>query len=575
MNELIHENISHCKVPGSLHYVAQAAALLKDYCEQRLIDPSKWVQIELAFCEALNNAIEHGCAGDATKTVRLLWKWEQDRLTIEIEDPGDWAPNSVNAFLPKEPLDESGRGCFIIETVFDLVNHERTDYGHKLVLKKHLHPPYSAVEKLQETYESLLSATGELNRCYAQASVIQDLASDIASTPSPNEFIAKSIERLRSAVDLPYIEVWIATGANLESRFHSSSDAVSKTGKLSLIDDHENPLVKAFKEQHSRRISDRPDPPQGDSMYSQFECTYIEPILYRGESQGVIAIRYAKSDSLKIELEFVDLIRSLAQLIAIAFANAEIFKQRKEHERSEAQLEVASEIQQSLLPSEFPQNEHCRLIGKCVTALAVGGDYIDAIEIRGQGVLLIIADVMGKGVPAAMLATIFRTAIRSRLNLAETPGWLLSKIDEQIHEELGHLNMFITAQAAYFSYDKKTLKLSSAGHCPAFLMKSNESATEELTAEGIPLGINPTDIYEERIINLSAGDRVLFITDGIYEIENASGQMLGIEGFSKHLPDIWEEGLDAVPEKALAVVSKHSQGSDFQDDKTLMALEVL
>ena len=135
--------------------------------------------------------------------------------------------------------------------------------------------------------------------------------------------------------------------------------------------------------------------------------------------------------------------------------------------------------------------------------------------------------------------------------------------------------MFITAQAAYFSYDKKSLKLSSAGHCPAFLMRKGETISEELTAEGIPLGISPSDIYEERIMNLDTGDRILFITDGIYEIENESGQMLGIEGFAKRLPEIWQEGLAAVPEKALSIVASHSANSEFQDDKTLMALEVL
>lgn len=574
MSEFRHENISYCKVPGSLRHVAHAARLLQDFCEQRLIDPSVWAQIEVAFCEALNNAIEHGCNEDESLIVNTLWKWEQDWLTIEIRDPETWTPDSDRARLPEDPLEESGRGSFIIESVFDKAIHENTDNGHNLVLKKQLHSPHSAVEKLQETYESLIATSGELNRSYTQSSAIQDLANDLAGTTSPNLFIPKSIKRLRSVVDLPNIEVWIAAGPVLENRFHDNPESLANRN-LSLIEDAQSPFVTVLNEQRSRAISDCSSLPQEDSMYSEFECAYLEPILHQGKSLGIIAIRYSSQDSKKIESDKVVLTRILNPFIAIAFGNARTFNRHKEDKRSDAQLEVASEIQRSLLPSEFPKNEYCRLTGKCVTALAVGGDYIDAIEIKGQGILLIIADVMGKGVPAALLATIFRTAIRSRLNLAETPGWLLSKIDEQIHEELGHLDIFITAQAAYFSYGKKTLKLSSAGHCPAFLIKANESTPEKLSAEGIPLGINPTDIYEERIINLNTDDRILFITDGLYEIENASGQMLGIEGFAKCLPEIWNEGLYAVPEKALAIVADHSQGSDFQDDKTLMALEVL
>ena len=146
---------------------------------------------------------------------------------------------------------------------------------------------------------------------------------------------------------------------------------------------------------------------------------------------------------------------------------------------------------------------------------------------------------------------------------------------KQIHEELGHLNMFITAQAAYYSYGDKRLKLASAGHCPAFLSKLGIRESKELSAEGIPLGIDPDHIYEERLIHLETGDRVLFITDGIYEAENQSGQMLGIGGFSKRLPEIRQEGIEAVPDNALSVVAAFSQGGTAQDDKTLMAMEIL
>lgn len=522
MSALKHESISLCEVPGSLRHVAEAAGLLQDFYERRLIDPTLWPQIELVFCEALNNAIEHGCNEDESLSVRTLWKWEAEWLTIEIEDPGTWSANNIDATLPEDPLEESERGCFIVETVFDQTDHQSTEYGHKFVLKKQLHSPCSAVKKLQETYESLQSTTGDLNRSYAHAIVIQELATDLAAIPSPDDFISKGVERIRGAVDLPQIDIWLQEGTELKNSFRNGSET-SELSNTVVPSKASTPYGAVLKEQCSHVISDCSALLNDDIMYSTFECAYLEPIVYQNESLGLIVIRYSKKDSAKIESHTVDLIRVLAQFTAIALANAATSNQRKEHECTETQLEVASEIQRSLLPSKFPQNEHCRLTGKCVTALAVGGDYIDAIEIRGQGLLLIIADVMGKGVPAALLATIFRTAIRSRLNLAETPGWLLSKIDEQFHEELGHLNMFITAQAAYFSYDKKTLKLSSAGHCPAFLMKGDNSSPEKLTAEGIPLGINPAGIYEERIMNLDTGDRVLFITDGIYETENEAG----------------------------------------------------
>src|SRR5690606_14361355 len=104
---------------------------------------------------------------------------------------------------------------------------------------------------------------------------------------------------------------------------------------------------------------------------------------------------------------------------------------------------------------------------------------------------------------------------------------------------LGHLNMFITAQAAFLTYGKKMLKLASAGHCPALLLKPGSGETETLQAEGMPLGIDPDDIYEERLIQMEEGSRLIFLTDGIYEAENQHGDMLGIERLVKELPHFW------------------------------------
>ncbi len=574
MSELNYQNIGRCEIPGNLRNVAKAAQLLKVYCEQRLIEPTLWAELEVAFCEGLNNAIEHGCQEDESKTVHVLWNWEGDWLTIEIEDPGPYSDEEIDPDLPEDPLQESGRGYFIINTIFDQVTRQPTDKGQMLVLKKQLHPQHDSVDKMQEMYEALQAVTGKLNQSYTTLFALQGFAEDLDGNASLNKIIAKGIDRLRSAARIPRAEVWVANENRLELLFHEGGDSLS--AEEILIDlDSSSPIAMAHRDKRECSFEDCSKFPESDPLYSESNCALICPITFQYKSLGLIIIQAPKKDFALLNSDIASLTSVFARFLAVAFTCAETFHQRKENEHSVAQLEVASEIQRSLLPSEFPRNAHCRLSGKCVTAQAVGGDYIDAIEIKDHGLLLIIADVMGKGVPAAMLATIFRTAIRSRLTLAETPGWLLSQINKQIHEELGHLNMFITAQAAFFFYEGKKLKLASAGHCPAFLMKAGENNSETLSAEGIPLGIDPTDIYEERLIELDTGDRVLFITDGIYETENQTGEMLGIEGFSKHLPEIWEGGLDAVPDNALSVVTAHSQGGAPQDDKTLMALEVL
>ncbi len=568
MAKLTHKTVSYCEIAGDLDEVPKAAALLKTFCENRLIDPVAWQSIELGFCEALNNAVEHGCREDPAKTVKISWSWEGDLLSIEVEDPGTCEPYGEKPVaLPEDPLAESGRGCFLIESSFDSVVHRSTEYGHKLVAKKRIHPPRNLLDKFQETYEALENVTGELNQSYAESAALQGFARDLSEAPDLAGAVTSGLARLKSTFVLPLGDVWVKQGQHLVNPLAPGDDALSIDGNS------ETSITQVFHGQNERIISDCGVLPKSDPLYSSVNSALLTPINYHNECVGVIAIQVPSENASQIETNLSQMARVFSHFLAISIVNATTVDQKKERERSRTQLEIASEIQRSLLPSSFPDNEYCRVTGKCVSAMAIGGDYIDAIDIKGHGQLLVIADVMGKGVPAALLATIFRTAIRSRLNLAETPGWLLSQINTQIHDELGHLNMFITAQAAYFSYEDRQLKLASAGHCPAFLTRNGKREPEEVTAEGLPLGIHPDDIYEECLLKLDTGDRVLFITDGIYEAENPSGEMLGIDGFSRRLPEIWQEGIEAVPENALSVVAVFSQGSAAQDDKTLLALE--
>ena len=186
-----------------------------------------WASLELGFCEALNNAIEHGCQNDPSKTVFVKWTWLDQNLDIEIEDPGSFQANDQETALPENQLDESGRGLYIIDSVFDLVEHTETKYGHKLRLRKSLPAPQSALAKMQELYESLQNVSGELNQSYAELSALQGFANDVCSSSTSSEALARCIERLRSAFDLPQADIWLEHGNLLQSALSEGSRSVS------------------------------------------------------------------------------------------------------------------------------------------------------------------------------------------------------------------------------------------------------------------------------------------------------------------------------------------------------------
>lgn len=574
-NPLAYHESGYCEFSAKLENVAEVSGLLKSFCQRQGLDETLWPQIDLAFCEALNNAVEHGCEEDPSKTVRVAWKWEDDFLLLEIEDPGEYIEIKRDPSLPEDPTSESGRGYFIIDSIAESHSREKTDYGQKLSLTIRTHPTSDVLSQMEEMYTVLQSLTNDLNIAYTERDALAGFAKDIATCPAIETIIEKGINRLRGIVEISQANVWtLMPDGSLENAYREGHGPLSIPEAI-IKPDLPCACMTVIATETEHLVEDCGYLRKDDPMYQEDGCAVACPIIYQRDCLGVIALHSVENDRKILFEKVLPLVRVLSQFIGLAYTSAKTFSHREEHERSQMQLEVASEIQKSLLPSSYPNNQYCRSIGRCVAAMAVGGDYIDAIEIRDVGLLVVIADVMGKGVPAALLATIFRTAIRSRLNLAETPGWLLSKINKQIHDELGHLNMFITAQAAFLTYDKKMLKLASAGHCPALLLNPDTGETISLQAEGMPLGIDPNDIYEERLIPMKEGSRLLFITDGIYEAENPEGDMLGLERLEKALPDLWRNGLDDLPKRAFDLLSSFSRGHSATDDQTLMALEIL
>lgn len=573
--KIAYHETGYCEFPAELERVSEVSNLLKAFCQRNCLDETLWPQLDLAFCESLNNAVEHGCDEDAALSIRVRWTWIEEELVVEVEDPGPYFAPAAEASLPDDPTSESGRGYFIIQSIAKSYTTEKTDYGHKVTLHFATHPSSDILGKTEEMFSMLQNLSNDLNLAYAERDIIAGLAHDLTNCPAIETFIEKSIDRLRGIVDITQANVWaLVSNGNLENAYHDSGSPL-EIREAMIQRDQACACMTVIASERELCVEHCSHLEATDPLYENSGCAIVIPILYQRDCLGTIALHADDSNKTNLFETALPLARTFSQFLGLAYTSAKTFSHREEHERSKTQLEVAAEIQQSLLPSSYPKNQYCKSTGRCVAAMVVGGDYIDAIEIRDVGMLIVIADVMGKGVPAALLATIFRTAIRSRLNLAETPGWLLAKINKQIYDELGHLNMFITAQAAFLTYEKKVLKLASAGHCPAILHDSKTNKTKLLEAEGLPLGVSPEDLYEESLIQLSDTSRLLFITDGFYEAENHKGDMLGMDRLIAAIPDFWKDGLDSVPNKAFDLVTDFANGRSATDDQTMMAVEIL
>src|SRR5690349_4433642 len=151
------------------------------------------------------------------------------------------------------------------------------------------------------------------------------------------------------------------------------------------------------------------------------------------------------------------------------------------------ELAIARAIQASLLPKEFPKLPGFGLAGYCQSARQVGGDFYDVLPLSDTRALLVVADVMGKGVPAALFAASLRVLVRSLVERKLRPHELLRRINRQMYEELSSVDMFITAQFVEIDTACRVLRVANAGHCP-LLASDGCGPTQVIAPDGLPLG---------------------------------------------------------------------------------------
>jgi serine phosphatase RsbU (regulator of sigma subunit) len=197
----------------------------------------------------------------------------------------------------------------------------------------------------------------------------------------------------------------------------------------------------------------------------------------------------------------------------------------KERDRLESELELARRIQQRLLPAGPPSIEGLDIAGCSEPAREVGGDYYDHIDLGGGRVLLVIADVSGKGVPAALLMSGFRASLMSQDAQALGPERLAERVNDFLHRSV-ETGKFVTAFLGFLDSGTGHIVYANAGHNPPVLLR-RDGRVEWLAAGGVVLGIMPHFRFESGEAVLEPGDLLALYTDGVTEGQNAAGELWG------------------------------------------------
>ena len=232
---------------------------------------------------------------------------------------------------------------------------------------------------------------------------------------------------------------------------------------------------------------------------------------------------------LRLGLPNVEPIGFIALLACLGYVAArQALRRDQQLAEISKELEVARRIQLSILPSEFPPSAKFRVAARYVPMTSVAGDFYDFVLADDARAGLLIADVSGHGVPAALIASMVKLAATSQRTQASDPAALLSGMNAALHGNTQ--SQFVTAAYVYLDAQREELRYSAAGHPPMLLLRND--AVSEIAENGLILAAFDFASYETRTHRLQPKDRLLLYTDGIIEAANASGEFFGAERLS-------------------------------------------
>ncbi len=385
--------------------------------------------------------------------------------------------------------------------------------------------------------------------------------------------LGKEFSGILQVENIARLLVYSLIGQMLVSKY---SILTCSDGSFSILENRfdESRLSKALKDCHAGRFSgplNREDMTGDLRVFAELGVDLIVPMQIKNTTKGLIILGKRKNDLAytKSDIEFVS---SLGSLAIISIENARLFTEALEKQRLEKDLETARNIQKNLLPKKFPVFSNLEIDAYNASAKMVGGDYYDVVKLDNNRVLVAIADVSGKGVPAALLMANVQAFLKSickqNLPLAEATNLMNDLVAENTT-----MGSFITFFWALFENDTKKLTYVNAGHNPPLHVYNGR--INKFKKGGMILGVLPTTIpYVSETIQLESGQAVVLFTDGITEAMNKNGEEFSDEKLEKIVSSIYNESPKSILDKIKAQVEEFTVGAEQSDDITCLVLKV-
>jgi serine phosphatase RsbU (regulator of sigma subunit) len=271
-------------------------------------------------------------------------------------------------------------------------------------------------------------------------------------------------------------------------------------------------------------------------------------------------------------------------VLELATANELLVSQEKELKETLARLDgvnrelvdelnLASELQKSLLPRSYPSDIPLEFAHKFIPLNSIGGDFFDVLRLDARTLGMVIADVSGHGVGPALVTALLKSSFGLHCRGLRSPAAIMTALNEELENVLitGH---YVTAFAALIDTESLELRYCSAGHPNQLLIKAN-GESHELATMGFLLGMMANMDYEEKSLILDPGDSLVLFTDGVIESPDMEGRFFGREGILRSVSSRRGSSVDELSDGLLTDLLSWTQGTEASDDITILMTQVI
>src|SRR5579863_4220866 len=239
-----------------------------------------------------------------------------------------------------------------------------------------------------------------------------------------------------------------------------------------------------------------------------------------------------------------------------------------------AELEMARQIQLSILPSTTPKVTGLDIVARYIPMTSVAGDFYDFIVVDERHVGILIADVSGHGLPAALIASMLQVALTAQVRHVSEPGKVLAGLNQALCGKFQH--NFVTAAYVYVDLEKNILNYAGAGHPPLLLWRKSSGSASQLLENGLVMGQFEEATYDSLQVPIEPGDRFFLYTDGILETTNPAQEEFGTERFMKFMETNNKLPADPFADALLLELARWLEqppGEGHKDDISLLAVD--